>query len=211
MGRGKIEIKKIEDVHRLQACFTNRCKGMMKKANELAVLCDVDVALIAFSRTGELYDFFSGSVEQILSRYGYRADHRQRDTSQGNGDVLLEDESVTSELKRLQLAIERLKGKKLEGMSFSDLSSLESQLNASLLSIKDQKVKTTQRTIFYSKDLKDDSLTCKIESMLGRDSSGPKVSSLLQAEPESSSSDDNENDNEEHHFDTSLRLGWGKK
>lgn len=35
----------------------------------------------------------------------------------------------------------RLKGKELEGMSFSDLISLENQLNDSLHSVKDQKVK----------------------------------------------------------------------
>jgi len=36
----------------------------------------------------------------------------------------------------------RLKGKELEGMSFPDLISLENQLNESLHSVKDQKVKT---------------------------------------------------------------------
>jgi hypothetical protein len=49
---------------------------------------------------------------------------------------------MKGELERLQLAIERLKGKELEGMSFPDLISLENQLNESLHSVKDQKVKT---------------------------------------------------------------------
>jgi hypothetical protein len=46
---------------------------------------------------------------------------------------------MKGELERLQLAIERLKGKELEGMSFPDLISLENQLNESLHSVKDQK------------------------------------------------------------------------
>ena len=45
-------------------------------------------------------------------------------------------------------------------MSFSDLVSLESQLNDSLLSVKDQKVKTDY--FFNSKRLKESSLTCTV-------------------------------------------------
>ncbi|KAF3517047.1 hypothetical protein DY000_02059510 [Brassica cretica] len=136
-------------------------------------------------------------MEQILSRYGYiAADHRQR------------EESMTSEFKRLQLAIERVKGKELEGMSFSDLISLESQLNDSLLSVKDQKtilLNQVERSRLQEKrTLEENQLLRKqIESMVGRGSSGPQV------EPESSSSD--ENDKEDHHSDTSLQLGKEKE
>ena len=40
-----------------------------------------------------------------------------------------------------------MKGKELEGMSFSDLISLESQLNDSLHSVKNQKVKTIKQVL----------------------------------------------------------------
>ncbi|KAG2311622.1 hypothetical protein Bca52824_023179 [Brassica carinata] len=60
-------------------------------------------------------------------------------SSQDNGDVLWIDESMRSELERLHLAIERLKGKEIDRMSFSDLISLENQLNDSLHSVKDRK------------------------------------------------------------------------
>lgn len=46
------------------------------------------------------------------------------------------DESLRSELERLRLAVERLKGKELEGMSFWELISLEKRLNDSLHSVK---------------------------------------------------------------------------
>ena len=45
-----------------------------------------------------------------------------------------------------------MKGKELEGMSFSDLVSLESQLNDSLLRVKDQKVKKTDYFFLIQKD-----------------------------------------------------------
>lgn len=59
MVRGKIELKKIENANRLQVSFTNRRKVLMKKANDLSILCDADVALIVFSSTGNVYNFSS--------------------------------------------------------------------------------------------------------------------------------------------------------
>ncbi|KAJ4890811.1 Agamous-like MADS-box protein AGL18 [Raphanus sativus] len=99
----------------------------MKKANELSILCDAKVGDIVFSSTGMVYYFSSEGMEHILSKYGYSAatsGHRQKEeqqlllcSSQDNGDLLWTDESLTSELERLQLAIEKIKGKEFEGMS----------------------------------------------------------------------------------------------
>lgn len=71
MGRRKIEIKKIEDKSSRQVTFSKRRSGLIKKAKELSVLCDVDVALLIFSNGGRLYEFFSGSssLTQVLKRY----------------------------------------------------------------------------------------------------------------------------------------------
>lgn len=59
MGRGKIEIKKIENVNSRQVTFSKRRGGLLKKAKELAVLCDAQVGVIIFSGTGKLYEFAS--------------------------------------------------------------------------------------------------------------------------------------------------------
>lgn len=57
MGRGKIEIKKIENLNSRQVTFSKRRNGLLKKARELSVLCDAEVAVIIFSSTGKLYKF----------------------------------------------------------------------------------------------------------------------------------------------------------
>ena len=57
MAREKINIKKIEKTAARQVTFSKRRRGLFKKAQELAVLCDVQVGLVVFSSTGELYDF----------------------------------------------------------------------------------------------------------------------------------------------------------
>lgn len=59
MGRGKIVIQRIDDSTSRQVTFSKRRKGLIKKAKELAILCDAEVGLIIFSSTEKLYDFAS--------------------------------------------------------------------------------------------------------------------------------------------------------
>ena len=60
MGRVKLQIKKIENTTNRQVTFSKRRNGLIKKAYELSVLCDVDVALIMFSPSGRV-SLFSGN------------------------------------------------------------------------------------------------------------------------------------------------------
>ncbi|OEL12556.1 MADS-box transcription factor 8 [Dichanthelium oligosanthes] len=60
MGRGRVELKRIENKINRQVTFAKRRNGLLKKAYELSVLCDAEVALIIFSNRGKLYEFCSG-------------------------------------------------------------------------------------------------------------------------------------------------------
>lgn len=60
MGRGKIELKKIEDNTNRQVTFSKRRPGLFKKAKELSILCDVEVAVHIFSKRDKVYQFHSG-------------------------------------------------------------------------------------------------------------------------------------------------------
>jgi len=59
MVRGKTQMKRIENESNRQVTFSKRRNGLLKKAFELSVLCDAEVALIVFSTTGKLYEFSS--------------------------------------------------------------------------------------------------------------------------------------------------------
>uniref|UniRef100_A0A7N2KRP8 MADS-box domain-containing protein n=1 Tax=Quercus lobata TaxID=97700 RepID=A0A7N2KRP8_QUELO len=78
MGRVKLQIKRIENTTSRQVTFSKRRNGLIKKAYELSVLCDVDVALIMFSPSGRL-GHFSGnkSIEEILVRYVNLPEHER--------------------------------------------------------------------------------------------------------------------------------------
>ncbi|CAL9202954.1 MADS-box transcription factor 51 isoform X3 [Musa acuminata AAA Group] len=68
--RGRVEMRRIEDRTSRQVRFSKRRSGLFKKAFELAVLCDAEVALLVFSPGGKLYEFSSvSSLESTLDRY----------------------------------------------------------------------------------------------------------------------------------------------
>lgn len=66
MAREKIRIKKIDNITARQVTFSKRRRGIFKKADELSVLCDADVALIIFSSTGKLFEFSSSRYLYLL-------------------------------------------------------------------------------------------------------------------------------------------------
>ncbi|CAH8309690.1 unnamed protein product [Eruca vesicaria subsp. sativa] len=70
MGRVKLEIKRIENNTNRQVTFSKRRNGLIKKAYELSILCDIDIALLMFSPSDRL-SLFSGKtrVEDVFTRF----------------------------------------------------------------------------------------------------------------------------------------------
>ena len=76
MGRVKLQIKRIENTTNRQVTFSKRRNGLIKKAYELSVLCDIDVALLMFSPSGRLSHFSGRSgVEDVILRYMNLPEH----------------------------------------------------------------------------------------------------------------------------------------
>ncbi|XP_020572942.1 MADS-box protein CMB1-like isoform X2 [Phalaenopsis equestris] len=70
MGRGRVELKMIENKINRQVTFAKRRNGLLKKAYELSVLCDAEVGLIVFSNRGRLFEFCSSSsMMKTIERY----------------------------------------------------------------------------------------------------------------------------------------------
>ncbi|KAH6779693.1 hypothetical protein C2S52_010930 [Perilla frutescens var. hirtella] len=145
MGRGKIEIKKIENVNSRQVTFSKRRGGLLKKAKELAVLCDAQVAVIIFSGTGKLYEFASSCMEHILARYNQNRGSQLGAVDQAENQhepaATIEIDSLKNEIEKLHLMHRRMMGKELEELTYNDLHNLEQQLTEGILSVKDRKEK----------------------------------------------------------------------
>ncbi|CAH1420915.1 unnamed protein product [Lactuca virosa] len=61
MGRGRVQLKRIENKISRQVTFSKRRTGLLKKAHEISVLCDAHVALIVFSSRGKLFEYSTHS------------------------------------------------------------------------------------------------------------------------------------------------------
>ncbi|KAI5660058.1 hypothetical protein M9H77_28851 [Catharanthus roseus] len=144
MGRGRVELKRIENKINRQVTFAKRRNGLLKKAYELSVLCDAEVALIIFSNRGKLYEFCSGSsMTETLERY-------QRCTY-GSIDADLpanESQSTYHDYVRLKARVEVLQqhhrnllGEDLVNLNTKELEHLEHQLETSLKQVRSTKTK----------------------------------------------------------------------
>nr|QOC60035.1 SEP3-family transcription factor TM5 [Solanum corneliomulleri] len=141
MGRGRVELMRIENKINRQVTFAKRRNGLLKKAYELSVLCDAEVALIIFSNRGKLYEFCSSSsMLKTLERYqkcNYGAPEPNISTREA-----LEISSQQEYLKlkgryeALQRSQRNLLGEDLGPLNSKELESLERQLDMSLKQIR---------------------------------------------------------------------------
>ncbi|XP_057491061.1 MADS-box transcription factor 23-like isoform X2 [Actinidia eriantha] len=97
MGRGKVELKRIEDKNSRQVTFSKRRSGLIKKARELSILCETEIALFIFSARGRLYEFITGdSLRKILERYQINKDGEAAGGSVQEPSSQLMREAVTA-------------------------------------------------------------------------------------------------------------------
>ncbi|NWX94134.1 MEF2B factor, partial [Nothoprocta pentlandii] len=68
-----------------QVTFTKRKFGLMKKAYELSVLCDCEIALIIFNSTNRLFQYASTDMDRVLLKY---TEYSEPHESRTNSDIL---------------------------------------------------------------------------------------------------------------------------
>ncbi|XP_020225647.1 agamous-like MADS-box protein AGL65 isoform X1 [Cajanus cajan] len=71
MGRVKLKIKKLESISNRHVTFSKRKSGILKKAKELSILCDIDIVLLMFSPTGKptLLQGERSNLEEVIAKF----------------------------------------------------------------------------------------------------------------------------------------------
>ncbi|MCL7051446.1 hypothetical protein MKW94_005595 [Papaver nudicaule] len=150
MVRGKTEMRRIENATSRQVTFSKRRNGLMKKAFELSVLCEAEVALIVFSPRGKLYEFSSSStcsIQKTIERY--QKYNKDVEVNYSNNNKLIERQNsqqmqyeaakLEKKIENLEASKRKLMGEGLESCSIDELQTTENQLEKSLLKIRAKK------------------------------------------------------------------------
>ena len=77
----------------LKVTFTKRKFGLMKKAYELSVLCDCEIALIMFNSANKLFQYASTDMDRVLLKYTEHSDPQESRTNKDIIEVCIESVS----------------------------------------------------------------------------------------------------------------------
>ncbi|CAN6250122.1 unnamed protein product [Urochloa humidicola] len=137
MGRGKVELKKIENPTNRQVTFSKRRMGLFKKANELAILCDAQIGVIIFSGSGRMYEYSSPPwrIANIFDRY-LKAPSTRFEEMDIQQKIVQEMTRMKDERNRLRIIMGQYMGEDLASFSVQDLSNLEQQMEFSLYKVR---------------------------------------------------------------------------
>ncbi|KAG6766740.1 hypothetical protein POTOM_027912 [Populus tomentosa] len=159
MGRGKIEIKKIENPTNRQVTYSKRRNGIFKKAQELTVLCDAKVSLIMFSNTNKLNEYISPSTSYV---YSTKKIYDQYQNALGIDLWGTQYEKMQEHLRKLndinhklRKEIRQRRGEGLNDLSIDHLRGLEQHMTEALNGVRGRKfhvIKTQNET--YRKKVK---------------------------------------------------------
>ncbi|CAH8374542.1 unnamed protein product [Eruca vesicaria subsp. sativa] len=146
MGRGKVELKRIDNKINRQVTFAKRRNGLLKKAYELSVLCDAEIALLIFSNRGKLYEFCSSPSGMTKTVEKYRKhSYATMDPNQSAKDLQEKYQDylkLKSRVEILQQSQRHLLGEEIAGMGVNELERLEHQVDASLKQIRSRKARS---------------------------------------------------------------------
>ncbi|KNA23632.1 hypothetical protein SOVF_023170 isoform B [Spinacia oleracea] len=148
MGRGKIEIKRIENTTNRQVTFCKRRNGLLKKAYELSVLCDAEIALIVFSSRGRLYEYAnqSCSVKGTIDRYKKACSDQTGAGSVAEANAQYYQQEAAKLRNQIRTATENnrllsrhMMGEGLSSLSMKELKNLETKLEKGISRIRSKK------------------------------------------------------------------------
>ncbi|KAL4280013.1 hypothetical protein GQ457_03G031250 [Hibiscus cannabinus] len=148
MGRGKIEIKRIENTTNRQVTFCKRRNGLLKKAYELSVLCEAEVALIVFSSRGRLYEYSNNNIRSTIERYKKACSDtcNTHTVTEINAQYYQQESAkLRQQIQMLQNTNRHLMGDSLSNLTVKELKQVENRLERGITRIRSKKIAEVER------------------------------------------------------------------
>ncbi|KAK8609097.1 hypothetical protein V6N13_025404 [Hibiscus sabdariffa] len=131
MGRGKIEIKRIENSSNRQVTYSKRRNGIMKKAKEITVLCDAKVSLIIFAR----------DAADLKVRCTYFMMNLSN-----------EIDRIKKENDNMQIELRHLKGEDITSLPYKELMAIEDALENGLTYVRSKQDSILRLVFFFQEE-----------------------------------------------------------
>lgn len=142
MGRGKIEIKRIENNTNRQVTFCKRRNGLLKKAYELSVLCDAEITLIVFSSRGRVYEYANNNIKATIEKYKKATSSTPNTWSSQEINAQFyqqEAKKLRQQIQMLQNTTRHLMGEDLGCLNVKELKQMETRLERGLSRIRSKR------------------------------------------------------------------------
>nr|ADC53258.1 PI MADS-box transcription factor [Lacandonia schismatica] len=140
MGRGKIEIRRIENATNRQVTFSKRRNGIIKKAKEISVLCDAKVSVVIFSSSNKMFEYCTPSttLSKILENYQINCGKKLWDAKHENLNA--EIDRIKKENDNMQIELRHLKGEDLNSLGAKELIPIEEALSNGITKVRDKQM-----------------------------------------------------------------------
>ncbi|KAK1683334.1 hypothetical protein QYE76_044182 [Lolium multiflorum] len=125
--------------------------SLLKKANELSVLCDADIGVMVFSPNGKIYELATnGNMQGLIERYKGSNTQAQSESSKQQNPQIIQQEVLLlrQEIDLLQKGLRYMYGAKdMDHMNLHELQALESNLEIWVHNIRSTKMEIISREI----------------------------------------------------------------
>ncbi|CAM0913487.1 unnamed protein product [Alopecurus aequalis] len=149
MAHGKVQMRRIENPAHRQVTFCKRRMCLLKKANELSVLCDVDVGVMVFCPRGKIYELATnGNMQGLIGRcMGSNMEAQGECIKQNNPQVIQQEVLLRQEIDLLQKGVRKVQHRNINHMNLHELHALESNLELWAHNIRSAKMQIISREI----------------------------------------------------------------
>ncbi|XP_063948805.1 floral homeotic protein PMADS 2-like [Daucus carota subsp. sativus] len=176
MGRGKIEIKRIENSTNRHVTYSKRRNGLFKKAQEINVLCDAKVSVVVVNSSNKMFEFCSSNTTLANQLQSYQDISRTKLWDAKHEDLSKEIERIDNENKSMQIRLRHLNGEDVTSLHLPELASLEATLDTGLRRVRNWKMEEFDKITQRDQDLEDENK--RLRFMLQQQEMGMAVAAM---------------------------------